>query len=162
MLVGSVGLKFVPVMITVVSIGPEVGVKEVIIGGTGADIVFRRIETVLLPLFVTTMSDLLSPSRSKIKIPMVFVPTWKSALADNEPVVMEPGVLMFLKTETVLLTSFVTAMSGFPSPLMSLIAIWFALHSVAKPTLDAKELVVIVPGVLIFLNIEIEQDPLIV
>ena len=33
MLAAGTGLKFVPVMVTIVPIGPEVGVKEVMVGG---------------------------------------------------------------------------------------------------------------------------------
>ena len=47
-LFAGVVLKFVPVIVTVVPIGPEVGVKEVIVGGTAAPIVFLNTETVVL------------------------------------------------------------------------------------------------------------------
>jgi hypothetical protein len=43
----------------------------------------------------------------------------KSTIGANELVVIDPNVLVFRKTETVLLDTFVTARSGLPSPSMS-------------------------------------------
>ncbi len=66
-LFAAVVLKFVPVMVTVVPIGPEVGVKEVITGGNDTvKIVFLSTETVLLFQFAIAKSGLPSPSMSPI------------------------------------------------------------------------------------------------
>ena len=45
-LFAAVVLKLVPVTVKVVPIGPEVGVKEVIVGGVDAIVVFRKAEKV--------------------------------------------------------------------------------------------------------------------
>jgi len=79
----------------------------------------------------------------------------KSILAARELVVIDPDVLVFLKTETVLLIEFATAKSGLPSPSMSPKTILYGLVPVVKSTLAANELVVIEPEVLVFLNIEL-------
>ena len=84
-----------------------------------AVLVFLNNETVLLVMFVTAKSGLPSPSISPIATFSGPVPVVKSTLALNEPAVIEPEVLVFLKTETVLLVKFVTAKSGLPSPSMS-------------------------------------------
>src|SRR4030042_5453577 len=80
------------------------------------------------------------------------VPVEKSTRAANEPVVMEPEMLVFLNTETVLLVSFTTTKSGLPSPSISLMAIIDGIIPVVKSTLVSKEPVVIYPGVLVFLR----------
>ena len=75
----------------------------------------------------------------------------KSTLGAKELEVMEPEELVFLKTETVLLLTFVTTRSGFPSPSRSHIAIpKVALLSgtdpvVVKSTLEAKDVVSMIP-----------------
>ena len=95
-LFAAVVLKFVPVIVTVVPMGPEVGEKDEIAGINGPVIVFRSTETELLPEFVRARSGFPSPSMSPIAKPIGFVPVVKSTLAANEPDVIEPEVLVFL------------------------------------------------------------------
>ena len=97
-----------------------------------------------------------SPSISPISTPSGPAPVAKSTLPANEPDVIEPDVLVFLKTETVLVVQFVTAISNLPSPSMSPMAIFSAPVPAGKSTLAANELVDIAPDVLIFLNTETE------
>ena len=82
--------------------GPEVGEKEVIVGGV-VGIVFRKTESELLPLFATANSGFPSPSKSPMAIVVGPVPVVKSIFAAKEFAVMEPDVLMFLRTDTELL-----------------------------------------------------------
>ena len=81
-----------------------------------------------------------SPSISARTTPDGFVPVLKSTLAANEPAVIVPDVLVFRKTETVLVVKFVTAISGLPSPSMSPKAILCGLDPVpvVKSTVAAK------------------------
>jgi len=78
----------------------------------------------------------------------------RSTLVAKELVVMEPELLVFLNTETVLLVLLVTAKSGLLSPSMSPMATLNGPAPVVKSTLAANELVVMDPDVLVFLNIE--------
>jgi hypothetical protein len=82
------------------------------------------------------------------------VPVAKSILEAKELAVIEPEVLVFLKTETVLLTKFVTTISGLPSPSTSPIATLMGSSPVVKSTLGAKELAVMEPEALVFLKTE--------
>ena len=66
-------------------------------------LVFLKTETVLLLAFATTKSDLPSPSMSPMAGPIGLLPVVKSTFEAKELAVMEPGALVFLKTETVLL-----------------------------------------------------------
>ena len=78
----------------------------------------------------------------------------KSTLAAKELAVIAPVVLVFLNTETEVLPLFATAKSGLPSPSRSPMATPKGDAPVVKSTLAAKELVVIAPVVLVFLNTE--------
>ena len=82
-------------------------------------LVFLNIETVLLLAFVTAISGLPSLSISPKARLYGLVPAVKSTFEANEPVPMEPEVLVFLNNETVLLVVFATAKSGLPSPSIS-------------------------------------------
>src|SRR4030042_1034684 len=95
------------------------GVNEEITGGTGSVIMFRRTETVLTPLFVTTISGLVSPSRSHKAILDEFASVGKSTRGAKVPEVIKPGVLVFLNIEAPVLLKFETVISGFPSPFRS-------------------------------------------
>ena len=66
-------------------------------------LVFLRTETVALLRFATTKSGLPSPSTSPMHNPDGFPPVVKSTFEAKELGVMEPVMLVFLKTETVLL-----------------------------------------------------------
>jgi hypothetical protein len=68
MLFAAVVLKLFPTIVTVVPMGPDVGVKDVMVGRAeyALLIVFRNIETELLLLFATTKSGFPSPSTSLI------------------------------------------------------------------------------------------------
>ena len=57
-------------------------------------LVFRNMEIELPVQLVTTMSGLPSPSTSPSAIRCAYVPTVKSTLVANDPVVILPGVLM--------------------------------------------------------------------
>ena len=76
-------------------------------------LVFLSTEIELAPLFVIARSGLLSPLKSTEATLSGVVPVAKSVFAVNEIV---PPVLVFLKTETVLVSLFVTIISGLPSP----------------------------------------------
>ena len=117
-------------------------------------LVFLKTEIVLLALFVTARSGLPSPSMSPRATQYGVVPGVKSTLAANEPVVMEPEVLVFLYTETVLPVSLATTKSDLPSPSISTITIPSGTVPVVKSTLAAKEPVVMEPEVLVFLRTE--------
>jgi hypothetical protein len=78
----------------------------------------------------------------------------KSTLGANELAVIEPGVLVFLKTETVLLLEFATIKSVLPSPSKSPIVTLSGFSPVVKSILEVKELVEIEPEVLVFLRTE--------
>jgi hypothetical protein len=81
-------------------------------------------------------------------------PVAKSTLGAKELVVIEPETLVFLKTETVLLISFITTRSGLPSPSKSHIATPSGYEPVVKSTFEAKELAVMEPETLVFLKTE--------
>ena len=66
-------------------------------------LVFLKTETVLLLAFATTKSGLPSPSTSPMAALNGVLPVVKSTFEAKELAVMEPGALVFLKTETVLL-----------------------------------------------------------
>ena len=104
--------------------------------------VFLKMETVLLPGFTTTKSSLPSPSRSAIATPDGCVPVVKSTFDAKELVVIEPEVLVFLKTETVVPlppTASVTTRSGLPSPSRSPMAIPLGFDPVVKPIPDPRD-----------------------
>ena len=82
---------------------------------------------------------------SPMTIRLGFVPDVKSTLAANEPVEIEPELLVFLSTETVLAVLFVTDKSSLPSPSMSPRITPTGAVPVAKSTLAANEPVVIIP-----------------
>ena len=65
-------------------------------------LVFLKIETALGPKSATARSGFPSPSISPIMTLYGLDPVVKSTLVSNELAVIEPGVLMFLKIETVL------------------------------------------------------------
>ena len=77
------------------------------------ELVFLKTETVLLNWFVRTTSGLPSPSTSHMTTSNGADPVVKSTLGAKERL---PSMLVFLKTETVLLFQFVTMRSGLPSP----------------------------------------------
>ena len=116
-----------------------------------AILMFLKTETVLLVLLVTTRSGLPSPSISPMTTQVGIVPVAKSTLAANELAVIDPEVLVFLKTEMVLAVQFATARSGLPSPSMSPMAMLYGPVPVVKSTLAENEPAVIVPETLMFL-----------
>ena len=65
--------------------------------------VFLNTEMELLVPFATAKSGLPSPSISPMTTTYGFVPVAKSTLVANDPAVIDPEVLVFLKTDTVLL-----------------------------------------------------------
>ena len=117
-------------------------------------LVFLNTETVLLLVLVTIKSDFPSPSISPMATLDGTGPVAKSTLVANEPAVIAPVMLVFLNTETVALPEFATTNSGFPSPSRSPMATLRGSEPVVKSTLAAKELVVIAPVALVFLNTE--------
>ena len=119
-LFAAVGLKLLPFIVIAVPTGPEVGVNEEMIGGP--EIVFLRTDTVEPPLFAVARSVLPSPSKSPKTIQLGPESVVKSTFEAKELVVMEPDELLFLKTEIVLPEVLATAMSGLPSPSISLMA----------------------------------------
>ena len=136
-------------------VGPDPVVKSTLAANELAPmepdvLVFLNTETVLLVAFATTKSGLPSPSISPIATTSGPVPVVKSTFAANELAVMNPEVLVFLKTETVLPLLFVTAKSGLPSPSMSPMATLYGPAPVVKSTLAANELAVMEPEVLVF------------
>jgi hypothetical protein len=104
-------------------------------------LIFLKTETELLLAFATTRSGLPSPSTSQMAVPYGLVPGTKSSLEANELAVMEPELLVFLKTETVLLLIFVTTMSGLPSPSTSQMAKPNELDPDVMSTFEAKDVV---------------------
>jgi hypothetical protein len=123
------------------------------------ELVFLKIEIVLLFSFATTKSGLPSPSTSPAATLVGLDPVVKSTFEAKELAVMEPEVLVFLKTETELLLLFATVKSGFPSSSTSLTATLYGLAPVVKSTFEAKELDVMEPEVLVFLKTEIVLLP---
>ena len=117
-------------------------------------LVFLKTETVLLNLFVTTKSGLPSPSTSPVPTLTGDDPVVKSTLEPKELAVIEPEVLVFLKTETVLLVLFVRIRSGLPSPSTSHITTPEGYDPVVMSSFEAKELEVMEPEVLVFLKTE--------
>jgi hypothetical protein len=63
----------------------------------------------------------------------------------KELAAIEPGALVFLKTETVLRAKFVAAKSDLPSPSTSQMATPYGFDPVVKSTFEAKELAPMVP-----------------
>jgi len=98
-------------------------------------VVLSRMEALLSPRFVTAKSGLPSPLKSPMLTDSELVPVVKSTLVAKVGVVA-PVVLS--RMETVLLSKFVTARSGFPSPLMSPMLTKVGVVPVAKSTLGAK------------------------
>jgi hypothetical protein len=97
MLFVIVGLKFEPVMVMFVPIGPEVGTNNAIVGREDEPlIVFLNTEIEPLLKFPTTTSGLPSPSISARTTLFVPDPVVKSTLEAKELVVIEPAVLVFL------------------------------------------------------------------
>ena len=114
-------------------------------------LVFLNIETLLPGPFETARSGLPSPSISPMATKYGPVPVGKSTLVANDPAVMEPEVLVFLNTETVLLPVFAVTMSILPSPSISPMATKYGAVPVTKSTLVANDPAVIEPEVLVFL-----------
>ena len=95
-LFAGVVLKFVPVMVTVAPTLPEVGVKEVIVGGSA---MLWKTETLFEPLLEVMTSGFVSPSRSPMATQTGPLPVVKSTFVANEIVPEEP---VFRKTDMVL------------------------------------------------------------
>jgi hypothetical protein len=112
-------VKFVPVIVTVVPVEAEVGVKEAMLGRVG---LFLNTETVLLTEFAVAKSGLPSPSTSLTATENGCVPVAKSTLGKK---LIVPLLPLLLKTETVelegLAVPFATARSALPSPFKSAI-----------------------------------------
>ena len=83
----------------------------------------------------------------------------KSMPATKEPFVILPLVLLFWKTEIVLLPVFADMISGFPSLFRSAATTAIGTPLVAILTLEAKELAVMLPGVLVFLKSDSAFSP---
>jgi len=96
------------------------------------------------------MSGLPSPSISVMTRLPGFVDE-KSTLGANE---MFPLLLVFLRTETEKLFTFVTTKSGLPSPSISYVVTKSGLDPVVMSTLGANEFAVIEPEALVFLKTE--------
>ena len=92
-----------------------------------------------------------SPSRSETETTSGRTPTTRSTFGAKE---ILPTVLVFLNTETVFaeLVLFVTTISGFPSPSISLIETLFGPDVVLRSMRLANE---IAPATLVFLKTEI-------
>src|SRR5258708_2202963 len=118
-------------------------------------LVFLKTETVFGLLLVTAKSSFPSPSISAIATACGFAAAVKSTFAAKEPVVIDPAVLKFLKTEIVLLVLLGTTKSGFPSPSTSPKTTLYGADPDAKSTFAANEPIVIDPDVLVFLKTEI-------
>ena len=88
-------MKLVPVIVTLVPTLPNVGAKEVIVGGADGPI-FRRTETVLVPSFAMTKSGSPSPSRSPVLMNSRAPLSVRSFLVANE---ILPLVLVLRNTE---------------------------------------------------------------
>ena len=79
-------------------------------------LVFRKTEKLVAPKLATHISGLPSPSMSPMSMPTGCVAAVKSTFAAKE---IDPTVLVFRNTDTLVEVMFVTAMSGLPSPSMS-------------------------------------------
>ncbi len=79
----------------------------------------------------------------------------KSTFDANEPDVMEPLLAVFISIDKVFADALPTTKSGFPSPLISPMPSPNAPVPAVKSCFAAKEPVVIVPDVLVFLSTEI-------
>ena len=102
------------------------------------------LNTVIAALFAVTMSNFPSPSISATPKLLETLFAKKSTLGAKEvPALMEPAVVVFLKTESVVVPP--TIISGFPSPSISQAAIATAEDGTAKSTFARKD---IVPGLL--------------
>jgi len=112
-------------------------VKSTLVAKVGvvAPVVLSRMEALPLPQCATAKSGLPSPLKSPMPTDSGAVPVVKSTLGAKVGVVA-PVVLS--RMETVLLSKFVTARSGFPSPLMSPMLTKVGVVPVAKSTLGAK------------------------
>lgn len=67
MLLAGVVLKLVPVIITVVLIGPEAGVKEVMVGNAGATVTVKLVVLVaVFPLTVTVIVPVVAPVGTEV------------------------------------------------------------------------------------------------
>ncbi len=109
----GVGVTGVGVGVT----GVGVGVTGVGVGVTGV-VVLSRMEAVLLFPFATAKSGFPSPLMSPMLTDQGLRPVGKSTLVAKVGVVALVAVALS-RSEAVLLPLFVTAKSGFPSPLMS-------------------------------------------
>jgi hypothetical protein len=123
---------------TVPVVKSTLGTKELVVIEP-EELVFLKIETVLLASFVTTKSGLPSPSTSLMAILFGLFPVVKLTAGAKELAVMVPEVLVFLKIEIVLSLEFRTTKSGLPSPSTSLITTLFAFTPAMKSTWEANE-----------------------
>jgi hypothetical protein len=147
-------VKYRPVIsIVVVEFGqPLVGLKLVIVGSG----LFRRTDTLLLPLLAVTRSGFPSLSKSPIATDFGEEPELKSTLGAKEFVLILPLEEVFLKTEIVFDVEFATAISVFPSPSMSANLTEAGALPAVKSTFAAKELKFIIPLAPVLRRIEIE------
>jgi len=120
--VGGVGVTGVGVgVIEGVGVGVTgvgVGVIEGVGVGVTGVVVLSRMEAVLVLMFATAKSGLPSPLMSPMLTLSGRRPVVKSTLVAKVGVVA-PVVVVLSRMEAVLLLVFATAISGFPSPLMS-------------------------------------------
>ena len=101
-------------------------------------LVLRKTEMVASVKFATTISGLPSPSMSLKATSTGCVPVAKSTFAAKEPEEIVPLVLVLKYTDTVAELRFTTAISGLPSPSMSLMAATVAPVPLVKSTFEFR------------------------
>ena len=116
------------------------------------ELVLRYTETQpVVPVHVTRISGLPSPSTSAILTAAGAGPVVRSSLVANE---ILPIVLVLRNIETVVVCSFVTTISGLPSPSISPTATSHGPAPVATSTFAANDPDEILPLELVFLSTE--------
>ncbi len=111
-------VKLLPVILTVVPIGPDDGVKETIVGDKISPSTFLRMGIVFSELLAVRRSGLPSPSRSPRKVKPQ--PLTKSTGGAKDEAEIVPKVAVFLNTDFLSVVVEFVIMSTLPSPSMSL------------------------------------------
>ena len=120
-----------PIPVFKSTLGAKVGVVAPVV------VVFRKMEVVLLFKFAVAKSGFRSPLKSPMLTDQGALPVGKFTLVAKVGVVA-PVRVVLRRIEVVLLLTFVTATSGFPSPLKSPMLTETGLVPVVKSTLVAK------------------------
>ena len=149
MLLAGVVLKLVPSMVTDVPGLAGLGETEVTVGGKTSGLL-RITDRLFEALLLTTISGLLSPSRSPSATYSGVEAVAKSDRGARDPEVNAPDVVVFLNTDTLPAERLLTTMSTLPSPFISAIARPSGPALVVKSTFVAKEPDAIVPLVAVF------------